>query len=200
MIPNENVTAMRSPRAIMVLFVLLAALVSGCAGGGPIAASTEASQEVSPKPYHLGNGDKLHVTVFGEDNLSGDYIITPAGNIAFPLTGNIRAVGLTVAELQRSITSALAKDLVQDPHVVVDANGLRPFFILGEVNKPGQYSYLPDLTVLNAVATAQGFTYRADSSYVYVRHAGQPSEQEYPLTAAMIVAPGDTIRVTQRYF
>ena len=194
---NDKLTASLTPTLMMMLLSLVVvALLSGCAGNGPI----PGSQGIQPQAYRLGSGDKLHVTVFGEDNLSGDYMITSAGDIAFPLVGNIHAAGLTVPEFQQAVVSTLAKGYVQDPHVIIDTTGLRPFFILGEVNKPGQYSYLPDITVLNAVATAQGFTYRADMSTVYIRHAGQPSEQEYPLTAAMIVEPGDTIRVTQRYF
>jgi len=196
MITNDKPAILSPTRVFMMLSLVLVSLLAGCAGNGPI----PGSQNVQPQAYRLGSGDKLHVTVFNEDNLSGDYVITQAGNIAFPLAGNIHAAGLTVPELQQAVAATLAKGYVQDPHVIIDTTGLRPFFILGEVNKPGQYSYLPDLTVMNAVATAQGFTYRADLSTVYIRHSGQPSEQEYPLTAAMIVEPGDTIRVTQRYF
>jgi polysaccharide export outer membrane protein len=184
-----------SLRTIAVLALVLG--LSACANGVPAA---EVTQAASVDAYHLGTGDKLHITVFGEDNLSGDYAVTPAGNIAFPLVGNIHATGLTVPQLQQAVINTLAHGYVQDPHVTIDASNLRPFFVLGEVNKPGQYSYLPDLTVMDAVATAQGFTYRADVSYVYIRHARQASEQEYPLTPATIVEPGDTIRVTQRYF
>ncbi len=185
---------------MMMLTLAVALALSACQGTGPMTATADAAQVVQPQAYRLGTGDKLHVTVFGEENLSGDYAVTPAGNITIPLAGDIRAAGLTVPQLQQAIVAALGKGYVRDPHVTIDASTLRPFFILGEVNKPGQYTYLPDLTVMGAVATAQGFTYRADLSYVYIRHVGQPSEKEYPLTAAMMVEPGDTIRVTQRYF
>jgi polysaccharide export outer membrane protein len=172
-------------------------MLSACAHDGPFA-------ETPPAPpasaYRLGTGDKVHITVFGEDNLSGDYTVTPAGDIALPLAGNVHVAGLTIPQLHQSVVAALGKGYVRNPRVTIDASNLRPFFILGEVNKPGQYAYAPDLTVMDAVATAQGFTYRADMSYVYIRHAREPSEQEYPVTAAMTVEPGDTIRVTQRYF
>jgi len=190
---------MRKP-LLWVATLGLAAMLSACMGDRPITGSTQALQNAQNHPYTLSTGDKLHIAVFGEDNLTGDYTIAPDGNIAFPLVGNIRAAGLTVPQLQQSVTNTLANRYVQNPRVTVDASNLRPFYILGEVNKPGQYSYVPDLTLLAAVATAQGFTYRADMSYVYIRHARDPSEREYPVTATTMIEPGDTIRVTQRYF
>lgn len=192
---------MRVPPLGSVIFLLLPLniMVSACAPEGPVAATVQTAP--SPVPaYRLGTGDKLHITVFGEDNLSGDYTVTPTGDIVLPLAGSVQATGLTVPQLQQAVVAALGKGYVQNPRVTIDASNLRPFFVLGEVNKPGQYAYIPDLTVMDAVATAQGFTYRADMSYVYIRHAREPSEVGYPLTAAMAVQPGDTIRVTQRYF
>lgn len=185
--------------AVIFLLLPLNLMMAACASNGP---AVETAQNVSPpaSAYRLGAGDKVHVTVFGEDNLSGDYTIAPTGDIVLPLAGGVPAAGLTVPQLQQAVIAALGKGYVQNPRVTIDASNLRPFFVLGEVNKPGQYAYIPDLTVMDAVATAQGFTYRADMSYVYIRHAREPSEVGYPLTAAMAVQPGDTIRVTQRYF
>lgn len=179
----------------------LALSLAGC-GGGPIGGSADAlSQSRSAaQSYRLGPGDKVHVAVFNEDNLSGDYIVSPDGKVALPLAGGVQAQGLTLAEFQQAVSTRLKDGFVQDPNVTVSAMELRPYFILGEVNKPGRYSYAPDLTVMNAVATAEGFTYRADMSAIYIRHANDPSEREYPLTATTVVLPGDTIRVTQRYF
>jgi polysaccharide export outer membrane protein len=185
-----------SARAAFALMLVLG--MAGCVGGTP--GAIETAQNAPSAPYRLGTGDKVHISVFGEDNLTGDYSITPDGNIVLPLAGNIHAAGLTIPELQQGVVATLSHGYVRDPHVTVDASNLRPFFVLGEVNKPGQYSYLPDLTVLDAVATAQGFTYRADMSYVYIRHARQAAEQEYPITPATVIEPGDTIRVTERYF
>ena len=190
-----------SPAAFALTLGLTFGLaLAGCAANGPVSGSRQALQEALATPYSLGTGDKLHITVFGEDNLSGDYTVSPEGDVSLPLAGSIHAAGLTIPQFQKSVTDALGHGYVQDPRVAVDTLSLRPYFILGEVNKPGQYSYIPDLTVMSAVAAAQGFTYRADMSYVYIRHARDPSEQEYPLTATTMIAPGDTIRVTQRYF
>jgi polysaccharide export outer membrane protein len=178
-----------------------AGLIAGCASG-PVGGSQEAMQQsrAAAQSYRLGMGDKVHIAVFNEENLSGDYTVSPDGRITLPLAGPVTAAGLTVPELQQAVATTLKNGFVQNPNVTVTANDLRPYFILGEVNKPGKYSYMPELTVMAAVATAEGFTYRADMGSVYVRHAADPSEREYPLTATMAVLPGDTIRVSQRYF
>ena len=78
----------------------------------------------------------------------------------------------------------------------------RPFFILGEVNKPGQYPYVDGLTLAQAVATAGGYTYRANNARVFVRHKDQAQETLYSLAngAPVWVLPGDTIRIGERYF
>jgi protein involved in polysaccharide export with SLBB domain len=183
--------------AIMSVTASLAACSSGPVGG-----STEAMQQASAaaQSYRLGAGDKIHITVFNEDNLSGDYVIAPDGRITLPLAGGVQAAGMTIPQFQQAVTTKLRDGFVQDPSVTVTANDLRPYFILGEVNKPGKYSYAPDLTVMNAVATAEGFTYRADMTSIYIRHATDPSEKEVALTSTTAVLPGDTIRVSQRYF
>jgi polysaccharide export outer membrane protein len=98
------------------------------------------------------------------------------------------------------VTARLKDGVVQNPSVAVTASDLRPYYILGEVNKPGRYSYEPNLTVMDAVATAQGFTYRADQSDVYIRRAREASEKQYDLTSTLAVRPGDTIRISERYF
>ena len=179
----------------------VAVLLTACANG-PIGGSPEALQQsaAATQAYRLSAGDKVHVAVFNEDNLSGDYTVGADGKITLPLAGGVQAAGLTVPQLQQSVAATLKNGFVQDPNVTVTASDLRPYYILGEVNKPGKYGYSPDLTVLNAVATAEGFTYRADMSAIYIRHASEPAEKEVELTSTTAVLPGDTIRVTQRYF
>jgi protein involved in polysaccharide export with SLBB domain len=184
------------------LFIGFAAsLAAGCASG-PISGSPEAMQQArnAAQSYRLAMGDKVHIAVFNEANLSGDYTVAPDGKITLPLAGEIVAAGRTVPELQQTVVTTLKNGFVQDPNVTVTASDLRPYFILGEVKKPGKYTYTPELTVMNAVAAAEGFTYRADMNTIYVRRASEPSEREYPLTATMAVLPGDTIRISQRYF
>jgi len=196
-----SIQPVRTPWHKILSLSLAASMLAGCASG-PIGGSNEAMRQsqAAAQSYRLAMGDKVHIAVFNEDNLSGDYVVSPDGRITLPLAGPVNAAGLTVPELQQAVVSTLKNGFVQNPNVAVTATDLRPYYILGEVNKPGKYSYAPELTVMAAVATAEGFTYRADMGAIYVRHASDPSEKEYPLTATMAVLPGDTIRVSQRYF
>jgi polysaccharide export outer membrane protein len=180
----------------------LAVMVAGCADSRPMGGSVEAivAAREAAQTYRLSAGDKVHVAVFNEDNLSGDFVVGPDGRVALPLAGPVQAAGLTLPQFQQAVTARLKDGVVLNPSVAVTASDLRPYYILGEVNKPGRYSYTPELTVMNAVATAEGFTYRADKDTVYVRHAADSGEREEPLTATTAVLPGDTIRISQRYF
>lgn len=150
--------------------------------------------------YRLGAGDKVRVNVFGEQALTGEFQVSGAGMISLPLIGDIQAAGLTVAEFQRSVEEGLKQGYLLDPKVSAEVLTYRPFFVLGEVGSPGTYPYSTGLTVLNAVATAGGFTYRADTKRVYIRRAGGGDEEVYRLTTGTMVAPGDTIRIGERFF
>lgn len=152
-----------------------------------------------PVEYRLGPGDQLRITVFNEADLTGQYIVGSQGSISYPLVGEVRAAGLTVAEFSDSLRQALLQ-FIRQPNVSVEVANYRPFFILGEVQRPGTYPYSASLTVLNAVATAGGFTYRANQSRVFIRHANEQEERAYPLTIATPVLPGDTIRIGERLF
>jgi polysaccharide export outer membrane protein len=151
--------------------------------------------------YKLGAGDKVRIIVFGEADLTGEFDVPGGGGtIAFPLVGDVRAGGLSVGELQAEIEAKLKDGYLKEPHVSIEVLNYRPFYILGEVTKPGEYPYTNGLTVLNAVATANGFTYRADTRHVFIKRANDPVEHEYPLTSETSVAPGDTIRIKERFF
>ena len=150
--------------------------------------------------YHLSAGDRVRVGVFGEPALSGEFDVSVAGTLALPLVGDVKAVGLTPSELQKAITVVYADGYLRSPRVSTEVLRYRPFYILGEVNKPGEYPYSSGLTVMNAVATANGFTYRADTHHVFVRHPGAATEQRMDLGSSTAVAPGDTIRIKERYF
>jgi polysaccharide export outer membrane protein len=187
---------MEKIRRHMVLFAGLVALLTS------IQASAVAAQGLSATPsgYVLGPGDQVKIAVYGEDELSGQYVISPAGVVSIPLAGDIPATGLTVAALETNVRNALQPKYLKDAKVSVELVGLRPFFILGEVDKPGQYPYTAGLTVLDAVATAGGFTYRANTHNVFIKHANQSAEDKVPLTASTIVSAGDTIRIDERHF
>jgi protein involved in polysaccharide export with SLBB domain len=149
--------------------------------------------------YRLGAGDQLRITVFNEPELTGQYVVGSSGTIAYPLVGSIEAAGTTVPEFTEALQTAL-QTYVRSPSVSVEVTNYRPFFILGEVQRPGTYPYSANLTVLNAVATAGGFTYRANERRVFIRHANGTEEREYDLTVATPVLPGDTVRIGERLF
>ena len=191
----------RTEHAMMrLLLILLAAamLLDGSGGGRALAQETAER----PRAFTLGPGDKIRVTVFGEQSVNGEYTVGPDGAVAFPLIGAVAARGRTIAELQVAITQKLAAGYMLDPRVSIDVLNYRPFYILGEVNRPGQYPYADGLSVAQAVATAGGYTYRARTSRVFIRRADRPTEEEMTLKGGrqVWVMPGDTVRVGERYF
>jgi polysaccharide export outer membrane protein len=152
-----------------------------------------------PVEYRLGPGDQLRITVFNEADLTGQFVVGSQGAISYPLVGDVRAAGLTIPEFTEGLRQALLQ-YIRQPNVSVEVANYRPFFILGEVQRPGTYPYSANLTVLNAVATAGGFTYRANRGRVYIRHASEQEEHAYPITIATPVLPGDTVRIGERLF
>ena len=170
---------------------------SGIASGNQTA-SSESSREVTE--YKLGAGDQLRIIVFGEDNLSGEFIIDNSGYVSMPLIGEVEAGKKSIREFQKAIEVKLLDGYLKDPKVSAEVLNFRPYYILGEVTTSGEYPYSGGLTVLNAVATAGGFTYRANTKVVYIKRAGEQTEVQYPLTVSTAVQPGDTIRVSERLF
>ncbi len=154
----------------------------------------------SVKEYVLGVGDRLRLTVYGEDDLSGDYEVNSTGVVALPLIGNIQAAQLTVRAFEDTVRTKLASGYLRDPRVSVQVSNYRPFFILGEVAKPGSYPYVNGMNVLNAVAMAGGYTYRADKGDIVIVHANDPSKKEVKAREDAPVMPGDVVRVPERFF
>ena len=148
--------------------------------------------------YQLGAGDKLKVVVFGENNLSGTYEIDGSGNLSIPLIGKVPARKMTIGVIEKNIIVRLNKFL-KSPQVTVQVLNFRPFYILGEIKKPGNYAYVSGISVLNAVAMAGGFTYRADKGDIVIKRGGSSSKEE-EVTTESIVLPGDIITVKERYF
>jgi protein involved in polysaccharide export with SLBB domain len=149
----------------------------------------------------LQPGERAKVTVYGEEALTGEYDVNPAGFITMPLIGTVRAAGRTQTELARDLQGRFRRgNFLQDPHVTVVVVQYKPFYVLGEATTPGEYPFRSGLTVHAAVAMAGGFTYRASRSIVLIRHAGDEVWREYPLTEAVSIAPGDVIRIPERYF
>lgn len=196
---------MRNGVRALILSLMMALGAAACAppGAGDPALVVESltpSAARTAAEYRLGVADKVRVNVFGEEALSGEFIVGGGGNISMPLIGEVQASGLTIAQFQDEIAGALRQGYINEPRVSAEVLNYRPFYILGEVNKPGEYPYTNRLTVLNAVATAEGFTYRANTRQVHIKRADGPDERTYPLTTATEVAPGDTIRIGERFF
>lgn len=150
--------------------------------------------------YRLGSGDRLRVTVYGEPTFSGDFAVSDSGEIAMPLVGTVKAGGLTLAQFRDLAAKTLADGYLNDPKLAVEVLNYRPFFILGEVNRPGEYPFSIGLTVLKSVATANGFTYRGNKNVVFIKHEGEAVEHEFRLDPSVLVQPGDVIRIKERYF
>ncbi len=155
---------------------------------------------ITDEHYHLGPGDKLRVTVFGEDDLSGEFIVDGSGQVQLPLVGQVKAAGLTIHEFAKEADAAFENGYLKDPKISVEVENYRPFFIMGEVNKPGEYPYENGLTILGAIALAGGYTYRADDDDVYIRHAGSTKEVVLPADSTTKIAPGDIVRIAERLF
>lgn len=189
-------------RRELMLGMALAAVgaATGCATPTPTGSpSDQPLATLDEADYRLGSGDALRVIVFGEADLTGQFVVGSQGSVAYPLVGEVQAAGLTLQEftdqLQRKLTS-----FIRQPIVSVEVTNYRPFFILGEVSRPGTYPYAARLTVQNAVATAGGFTYRANQRRVFIKHADEEVEREYELTTTTPVLPGDTVRIPERRF
>ncbi len=173
-------------------------LGAGCGGPGH---NLSALPNPTVGTYRLEAGDQIRVITFGEERLTGEFRVNDAGLIAVPLLGNLQAAGMTTQEMEASLGAALAKGgLIRKPSVSVEIIAYRPVYVLGEVNKPGQYPYVPGMTVVTAVAVAGGFTYRGVQDYAAIVRSvdGQPMEGK--VLRQNYIQPGDVITVFERRF
>jgi polysaccharide biosynthesis/export protein len=174
-----------------------AAMAQSPMAGAPMAAAPAVIEEPA---YMLDAGDKLRVVVFGQEGLSNSYSVDAAGFITMPLIGAVQAHGRSTTGLSRAIADKLRNGYIREPHVAVEIEAYRPFFILGEVTAPGQYPYVANMTAQTAIAIAGGFTPRADKKTVEVSRSadGQLHRGRVPL--AFQIRPGDTVLVRERWF
>jgi polysaccharide export outer membrane protein len=163
--------------------------VENAYAAAPVAATHDA-------PYHLDAGDRLRVVVFGQEGLTNTYAIDAGGAITMPLIGAVAARGKTPAGLAADISARLRNGYIRDPSVAVEVEAYRPFFILGEVAAPGQYPYVPNMSVESAVAIAGGFSPRAKRDSVTLTH--NAGSAIVPLGTP--INPGDTVFVGERWF
>ncbi len=185
--------------AVMASAVLAAMLValSGCAPGRDLPLLPQATTT----DYRLGPGDVVRLITFGEDQLTGEFHVADSGAVALPLVGPVRAAGLTPAQLERAVAEALRRGaMLRDPSVSAEVIAYRPIFVLGEVNKPGQYPYQPGMTMVSAAAVAGGFTYRALDSYASVVRTTGGTVMEGRAMRQSFLQPGDVVTVYERWF
>ncbi len=188
---------------LVTLALVFALMVTACGTTGQTAGAREdgpTTQSQLATAYALGSSDRLRVTVFGHPDLSGEFEVDGSGSISMPLIGQMRAIGLSTVELETAIAEKLSDGYVLNPRVSAEVINYRPFYILGEVGRPGEYPYTSGLTVQNAVAAAGGFTYRANKRAVFIKSIDSDQEILYDLTPSTVVKPGDTIRIGERIF
>jgi len=193
---------------------LVAALaLAGCMGrtapvavgpyAGPAPVAVAYAEPAPPRldaAYQLDTGDKLRVVVYGQESLTNTYAIDAGGSITMPLIGAVPARGSTPAGLAADISAKLRRGFIREPSVAVEVEAYRPFFILGEVAAPGQYPYVPNMTVESAVAIAGGFAPRALRDRVTVTHTDGAGTARYVVPPGTSISPGDTVLVGERWF
>lgn len=185
----------------MAAAIIMGLQLSGCyTDMGPVVAFEQQSSTPASVASRIQKGDRIKVTVYGEDNLNGVYDVDPAGFVALPLAGRVRAAGRATSELERDITAKYRSEYLKDPKVTVDIVVFRPIYIMGEAAKPGEYPYKSGTNLLNAILVAGGPTYRASTQAALIQHAGEDYWTEVPLSASIQISPGDIIRLPERYF
>lgn len=184
-------------------FIFVAGLVMShgmAVAQGAESPTTEATaQQGSPAAYRLGSGDKLRITVYNEEDVTGEYEVDSSGNVSLKMIGAVPAAGRTLPELSKLIETKLLDGYLLNPRVAIDVLNYRPFYVLGEVNEPGSYPYVAGITVLKAIALAGGFTFRARTSKIELLHANEPDKPLLVDQNTMLL-PGDIIRVKERFF
>jgi len=194
--------------------IVATGLVAACSGspspaipeaitgsGGAVVTPPQGADAESVAGYRLGPGEKVRLTVFRHLDLSGEFDLDGEGFLAMPLVGEIQGAGLTARQLENEIEIRLkAGGYLVNPQVSVEVLNYRPFYIIGEVNNPGSYQYVNGMTVINAVALAGGFTYRADQDDIIITRGGSEGRKIGDVKVDTLVLPGDIVEVTERFF
>lgn len=187
---------------VLAAVLASAAITPGCTSPGEIGSpqfATRQGQNPVSRIYRLGVGDKLKVTVFGEDNLSGPFEVNAVGQVSMPLIGEMPAKGLAIHEFRENVTRKLADGYLKSPKVSIEMLNYRPIFVHGEVKNGGEFAYKNGISLRDAIAMAGGYTYRADQSYLYVGREGEP-DVAVKTPADIAILPGDNIRIPERFF
>lgn len=185
------------PRLLAIACLIASAALGGCAGQH---FRNDLFQASMASPYTLASGDRVRVLVFGQDSLSNAYSVGSTGAISMPLIGDVPIYGQTTSQAERAIEARLRQGFLRDPHVSMEVEAFRPFFVLGEVTAAGQYPFINGMTIRKAIAIAGGFTPRGNQHFADVTRMidGRPVVGQFPLDWPL--RPGDTVTVEERIF
>lgn len=150
--------------------------------------------------YRLGPQDEIVMTVFGQEDLSGTFLVDGEGRVALPLVGDVEIGGMTIRQAETAVADTLRPDYLRNPRVSIQVTNYRPFYILGEVKEPGSYPYVDGMTVVQAVALAGGYTYRARQDDVMIVRGAAHARIKEEARQQTRVLPGDIIEVPERFF
>lgn len=182
--------------SILMLLLAFGGCLSAC--GSWNYEAPKAPLAVAPVEYVVGPDDVLQVTIYGEEELTREYTVGSNGQIDLALAGPVSVAGHSTGALPAIIAAAYQDGYLSDPKVSVEVKQARAFYVLGEVNTPGSYSWQPNLTVVNAAALAGGFTYRANQNSFEIIRQGQILQSDAQLSTPLM--PGDVLRVKERIF
>lgn len=182
---------------VLVASAFLSVALTSCASYKP---APKVFHEATIQPYRLDSGDRLRITVFEQASLTNTYTVDQAGYIAFPLVGQVAARGATLTQLEGAIALKLKQGFLRDPDVSIEVDRYRSIFVMGQVGQPGQYAYVPGMTILNAIAVSGGFNSRANQRDVDVTRKinGQIITGRVPISDPILA--GDTVYVRERLF
>ena len=194
-------SSIRAAAAPLRLLLLIPLLSFACAlHAQQQAPETPPPAGTSDPGYRLGPGDRIQISVFNQDDLSGEYELDGNGRFSMPLVGTVVATGMSPSQLETVLVDRLKPDYLVNPRVFIQVLNYRPYYIIGEVQSTGAYPYVAGMTYLTAIAIAGGYTYRGKKGDVYVIRGSDPDREEIKLDVDMKVQPGDIIRVAERLF
>lgn len=177
--------------------MLLCIAVVGCA---PVSVNSTTPVPHDTGDYTLGVGDTVRINVYGQEEMSQEYTVEPDGVISLPLAGTVGAAGYSAREIEQAIVTKLHPDYMVNPKVSVEVIGFRSMYVLGEVQQPGKYEYVPNMTVMQAVAIAGGYTYRAAENSAEVTRHVKGALKTFTVDDKTMLKPGDTILIKRRWF
>lgn len=150
--------------------------------------------------YLLGAGDKIEIVVYGENDLTTRVKIARSGLISFPFLDDLQVIGLSLKEVEQRIYDGLLGDYLVNPQVTVSILEYRPFFIHGQVVRPGGFPYQEDLRLDKAIALAGGLTNRASKVNWIITRTVKGNTVTIEANIATLIQPDDIIKIEQSFF